>query len=192
MELFECSFQHVYVTIKFDDTFKINELPTYSISLHMITVKEEWNRSTGSESMIIDEKDIGPEVWTYLENIQRHEIATYVQKWLRESDVQLNERKKVSEKINNILRECSIMCYFSFYIRLEYDIDKIMDENKSMASDREEKYMCTICLENYNVGDEINLMLHCSQQFHCDCIKNWMKISNSCPLCREPILSYMY
>ncbi|XP_047331811.1 uncharacterized protein LOC124935422 [Impatiens glandulifera] len=191
MELFARSFQHIHATIKFDDTFKINELPTYSISLHMITIKEEWSRSIEGQLMI-DEEDIGPEVWTNLEHIQRHEIAMYVQEWLRESDVQLNGRKKVGEKINNILRECPIMCYFSFCARLEYDIDEIMDENKSMASDREEKDMCAICLENYNVGDEINSMHHCPHQFHYGCIKNWMKINNSCPLCREPILSYMY
>ncbi|XP_047312915.1 uncharacterized protein LOC124916229 [Impatiens glandulifera] len=192
MERFASFIQHVHATIKYDDTFKINELPTYSISLHMITVKEEWSRSTEDELMIMDEKDIGPEVWTCLEHIQRHEIVAYVQQWLLESDVQLNGRKKVGKKINNILRECSIMCYFSFCARLEYDINKIMDENKSMATYREEKDMCTICLENYNAGDEINSMQHCPHQFHYGCIKNWMKINNSCPLCREPILSCMY
>ena len=42
---------------------------------------------------------------------------------------------------------------------------------------------CTICLDEFCVGSEVTRM-PCSHVYHQDCIVEWLKMSNLCPLCR--------
>lgn len=44
---------------------------------------------------------------------------------------------------------------------------------------------CTICYEN--IGNTNRVCRTCSNQFHVECIVRWLKIKNTCPLCRQPI-----
>ncbi|XP_058784718.1 E3 ubiquitin-protein ligase CIP8-like [Vicia villosa] len=44
----------------------------------------------------------------------------------------------------------------------------------------EEAEKCTICHEDFNVG----VCMPCSHMFHTNCIKDWLNVGNSCPLCR--------
>lgn len=41
---------------------------------------------------------------------------------------------------------------------------------------------CAICLENYKNGDNY-IILPCIHLFHFQCINDWMKIKNTCPIC---------
>ena len=54
---------------------------------------------------------------------------------------------------------------------------------------------CTICLSEYELGDEVvrSLNDHCSHVFHLDCILMWLSLPHmsqrggrSCPCCRQP------
>ncbi|KAK9467700.1 hypothetical protein V1512DRAFT_252051 [Lipomyces arxii] len=47
---------------------------------------------------------------------------------------------------------------------------------------------CAICKDQYELGQEV-LILPCQHMFHPDCIKNWLRISGSCPNCRHHISS---
>ena len=49
---------------------------------------------------------------------------------------------------------------------------------------------CTICLEDFEKKEEIFTLLSCKKHyFHQDCFSKWLKVNQSCPLCRaEPIL----
>lgn len=62
---------------------------------------------------------------------------------------------------------------------------------------------CSICLSQLNIDDnEIGIFQLCPHTFHFQCIKQWCKISNTCPLCKQPtyilfksnhhIISYVY
>ncbi|GKD43559.1 E3 ubiquitin protein ligase RING1 [Tanacetum coccineum] len=42
---------------------------------------------------------------------------------------------------------------------------------------------CSICLKKYKEGQEVGI-LHCSHEFHADCIKHWLSCKNVCPLCK--------
>ncbi|GKB58779.1 E3 ubiquitin protein ligase RING1 [Tanacetum coccineum] len=42
---------------------------------------------------------------------------------------------------------------------------------------------CSVCLEKYKEGEELRI-LHCSHEFHADCIKIWLLCKNVCPLCK--------
>ena len=47
---------------------------------------------------------------------------------------------------------------------------------------------CTICLERYKNHDLV-LEFNCSQHFfHKDCLKEWIKKSEYCPLCKHDLL----
>ena len=56
------------------------------------------------------------------------------------------------------------------------DIEKLSDENKK----------CTICFEIFNKDDNI-IYLPCIHIYHEECIKEWFKKQNFCPICRLKI-----
>lgn len=43
---------------------------------------------------------------------------------------------------------------------------------------------CVICLGQFEDGDQCSEMPICHHEFHKDCIANWLKRHNTCPLCR--------
>ena len=47
---------------------------------------------------------------------------------------------------------------------------------------------CIICMVDYEANDNIT-PLPCDERhyFHSECIENWLKNNNSCPLCKKPI-----
>ena len=45
---------------------------------------------------------------------------------------------------------------------------------------------CVICLQNYVKGDE-RRTLPCKHMFCVDCIDKWLRLHNSCPICKTPI-----
>ena len=63
-----------------------------------------------------------------------------------------------------------------------YPISKIKDINKLS----EDKKRCTICLEDFKNNDD-TIILPCIHIFHEECIKNWMKQNDSCPICKYQI-----
>ena len=56
------------------------------------------------------------------------------------------------------------------------DIEKLSDENKK----------CTICFEIFNKDDNI-IYLPCIHIYHEECIKEWFRKQNFCPICRLKI-----
>ena len=51
----------------------------------------------------------------------------------------------------------------------------------------EEKKKCNICLDEYKTGDKATI-LPCIHLFHTNCIKNWLKKQNSCPICKFKLI----
>jgi len=49
----------------------------------------------------------------------------------------------------------------------------------------EDAVVCTICIMNIEDGDRIGA-LPCEHEFHVDCLKEWIKRKNVCPLCQCP------
>ena len=42
---------------------------------------------------------------------------------------------------------------------------------------------CIICQDDFDVGCEA-LQMPCQHLYHKDCLSHWLKIRNSCPICR--------
>jgi len=59
--------------------------------------------------------------------------------------------------------------------------------NKDNASDCDSlnRDVCSICMMEIVDGEKVGA-LSCNHLFHVDCLKEWIKRKNSCPLCQSP------
>lgn len=53
----------------------------------------------------------------------------------------------------------------------------------------QEKEMCCVCIEPMTKGQDIVTLNNCSHAFHKDCITPWIKLNNTCPLCRASVFT---
>ncbi|CAK7348721.1 unnamed protein product [Dovyalis caffra] len=44
---------------------------------------------------------------------------------------------------------------------------------------------CAICLSEYNSKDTLRIIPECKHCFHADCIDEWLRMNNTCPVCRK-------
>lgn len=49
-------------------------------------------------------------------------------------------------------------------------------------------YLYCYMQEEYNDGEDLG-MLECGHDFHSDCIKQWLKHKNLCPICKTTALA---
>ncbi|EXC09714.1 RING-H2 finger protein ATL54 [Morus notabilis] len=47
---------------------------------------------------------------------------------------------------------------------------------------------CSVCLSEFEEGENIRLLPKCSHAFHISCIDRWLRSHKNCPLCRAPIV----
>ncbi|MCD7469802.1 hypothetical protein HAX54_009051 [Datura stramonium] len=52
----------------------------------------------------------------------------------------------------------------------------------------EDEIKCSICQEEYVVGDEIG-KLECEHGYHVECVQQWLKLKNWCPMCKASAAS---
>ena len=68
------------------------------------------------------------------------------------------------------------------------NLREILDEKEITQSilEKGEQKNCSICLEDFVVGDKI-IYLPCFHYYHSKCIDTWVKNSDKCPLCNNEI-----
>ena len=99
--------------------------------------------------------------------VERNDSTQY--NFHRHSHNNLNHHRRCKSKgINNI----SLL-----------EESKISDE-KLIKNENIKK--CSICLDNYKIGDKI-IYLPCFHLYHSKCIKKWLKCSKKYPLCKEEV-----
>ena len=54
------------------------------------------------------------------------------------------------------------------------------------ADGKEEEACCSICLSDFENGDEVRT-LPCSHQFHAACVDRWLKTNRACPVCKADV-----
>ncbi len=59
--------------------------------------------------------------------------------------------------------------------------DNIVDDDEE-----EEENLCTICMVDIEDGNRVGV-LSCGHLFHADCLKEWIKRRNACPLCQTQV-----
>ncbi|KAJ0262938.1 Uncharacterized protein HA466_0033890 [Hirschfeldia incana] len=51
------------------------------------------------------------------------------------------------------------------------------------SSDHKEDAKCSICQEEYTIGDEVG-RLHCEHAYHFKCVQEWLRMKSWCPICK--------
>ncbi|CAN0909275.1 E3 ubiquitin-protein ligase MBR2 [Linum grandiflorum] len=65
-------------------------------------------------------------------------------------------------------------------------ISECLLEKKHSTSDKNLEDSCAICLEEYKKGSRIGKLRKCGHEYHMGCIKKWLTVKNSCPICKGP------
>jgi hypothetical protein len=71
---------------------------------------------------------------------------------------------------------------------LEYIPEIVISETMKIPEDKED---CVICLEKIKNGD-VAIMLACTHIFHRDCIFEWFKTNDLCPICKYKVCKEDY
>lgn len=64
-------------------------------------------------------------------------------------------------------------------------IIKIANWNKVDASG--DRVSCSVCLQDFQVGESVRSLPYCHHMFHLPCIDKWLTKQGSCPLCRRDL-----
>ncbi|KAJ7944110.1 RING/U-box superfamily protein [Quillaja saponaria] len=62
---------------------------------------------------------------------------------------------------------------------------RITTDNNFDASG--EKVSCSVCLQDFQLGETVRSLPHCHHMFHLPCIDKWVLRHASCPLCRRDL-----
>ncbi|XP_058098332.1 NEP1-interacting protein-like 1 [Magnolia sinica] len=66
-------------------------------------------------------------------------------------------------------------------------LPKMMITTKNIVDGSGEGMCCSVCLQDFQVGETVRKLPHCQHIFHVPCIDNWLIRHASCPLCRQDL-----
>ena len=62
-----------------------------------------------------------------------------------------------------------------------------LDINQHNCTNTEVNESCSICQLKFKTGDNLTTLQDCNHTFHYNCIQEWGKYKQDCPLCRKSI-----
>ncbi|KAJ8531422.1 hypothetical protein K7X08_026856 [Anisodus acutangulus] len=66
-------------------------------------------------------------------------------------------------------------------------IPKIVISNDNNVDDTGERVSCSVCLQDFQLGETVRCLPQCHHLFHLPCIDTWLLRHGSCPLCRRDL-----
>ncbi|XP_028806176.1 putative RING-H2 finger protein ATL71 [Neltuma alba] len=60
------------------------------------------------------------------------------------------------------------------------------NNNPNNIEDPSSSSSCSICLADYKEEDMLRLLPRCGHLYHLHCVDPWLKLHNTCPICRIP------
>ena len=93
----------------------------------------------------------------------------------RENESAATSNRSLVRRVStrSILKDCQIERY-------NFDSGK---ESGLIQTDYSKYSRCSICMEDFTEGEEV-VLCPCKHCYHDQCIKEWLRLKNSCPLCK--------
>ncbi|KAK4361462.1 hypothetical protein RND71_020414 [Anisodus tanguticus] len=66
-------------------------------------------------------------------------------------------------------------------------IPKVVISNDNNVDDTGERVSCSVCLQDFQLGETVRCLPQCHHLFHLPCIDTWLLRHGSCPLCRRDL-----
>lgn len=66
-------------------------------------------------------------------------------------------------------------------------IPKIVITDDNNVDDSGDRVSCSVCLQDFQIGETVRSLPHCHHMFHLPCIDTWLVRHGSCPLCRRDL-----
>ena len=60
-------------------------------------------------------------------------------------------------------------------------------EEYQQVEDKAERELCAICLGDLEPGEQVKRVSVCMHRYHGACVEAWIRVHNTCPLCRERV-----
>lgn len=166
------------------------------------------NSNTGPVSRLNVNESTGGHVVTSAADQERaglvgNEVDPGVQARLGGGIVSTTEGRAASRDTNNLVENGTLpilrLAHFFLLNDEEEDehprgltkeqIDNLSTRTYGQASlEGELGRACSVCINEYAQGNKLR-RLPCSHEFHIHCIDRWLSENNTCPICRQPILS---
>ncbi|CAN8257755.1 unnamed protein product [Cochlearia groenlandica] len=66
-------------------------------------------------------------------------------------------------------------------------VDKIPKITITKCNSNNRDASCSVCLQDFQLGETVRSLPYCHHMFHLPCIDNWLLRHGSCPMCRRDI-----
>lgn len=174
-ELYEFSMYLTELT-----TVRINDCPLVKLFINGSHLEELSLINCG----LIFVKNISGHAFVEIKNVRLlPDISSnciLVSKPLRSDDPAFPEATRVNECMNEIFEKVHLIRRFMIKVICRQRYLKLREMQRS-----NNLYDCVICQDPMSPLDTI--FTSCNHVFHCECLRSWVYIRRSCPLCNQTI-----
>ncbi|OAO94289.1 hypothetical protein AXX17_AT5G67160 [Arabidopsis thaliana] len=156
---------------------------------------QSWNDEQSETTSVVECTDVSSHGNTFTN--EEETLEQYWRNWLQSSTNEQFETESL-EEYTNPSSHGDIFTYEELLSMTEETGDErtglseeVIDENlirrKYEKRSDDETKRCVICQQKLKDNEEVS-KLGCGHDFHFGCIKNWLMVTNKCPLCNREVV----